>query len=219
MMKKGLKEEIVSRQKRTRKYRKNVNQPSVCGVGYIGEGNFTPKTNVEIYKKWVSMLMRCYSAKFKEAHPTYQDAMCDPSWHNFQVFAQWWEDNYYSVEEERMELDKDIKIKGNKIYGPETCLIVPKSINTLFVKCDARRGQLPIGLRLDPSSKKNPYMAKCCSGGKQVYLGNYDNPNTAFNTYKKYKENLIKKIANQFKHSITEELYGAMVAYKVEITD
>lgn len=219
MMKKDLKEEIVSRQRRTRKYRKNVNEPSVCGVGIIGEGKFDPKKDIEIYKRWVSMLMRCYSAKFKEAHPTYQDAVCDSSWHNFQVFAQWWEDNYYSVEDERMELDKDIRIKGNKVYSPKTCLIVPKSINTLFVKRDARRGELPIGLRFDPSSKKNPYMAKCCNEGKQIYLGNYSNPEDAFDAYKSYKERLIKKIANQYKYIIPDGLYQAMIAYEVEITD
>jgi len=219
MMKKDLKKDIAFRQKRTRKYRKDVNKPSVCGVGIIGEGAFDPKKDIEIYKRWVSMLMRCYSAKFKEAHPTYKDSVCDPSWHNFQVFAQWWEDNYYSVEDERMELDKDIKIKGNKMYGPKTCLIVPKSINTLFVKCDARRGGLYIGIRLDPSSKKNPYMAKCCSGGKQVYLGNYNNPEAAFNAYKSYKEKLIKKIAYQYKNIIPEDLYQAMILYEVEITD
>lgn len=33
---------------------------------------------------------------------------------------------------EPVELDKDIKVKGNKVYGPDTCLYVPRTINTFF---------------------------------------------------------------------------------------
>ena len=35
--------------------------------------------------------------------------------------------------EEVMNLDKDILIKGNKLYSPNTCCFVPKRLNILFV--------------------------------------------------------------------------------------
>ena len=58
-------------------------------------------------------------------------------WHNFQNFAKWYEDNYYEIEEEQMHLDKDILVKGNKVYSPDTCVFVPETINGLFVKSNA----------------------------------------------------------------------------------
>ena len=44
------------------------------------------------------------------------------------------------------ELDKDILVKGNKIYSPDTCCFVPKEVNTVFTKRQSKRGDYPIGV-------------------------------------------------------------------------
>ena len=31
-------------------------------------------------------------------------------------------------------IDKDILVKGNKVYSPNTCCLVPKNVNNLFIK-------------------------------------------------------------------------------------
>ena len=45
-------------------------------------------------------------------------------------------------------------VHGNKIYSPSTCIFVPQRINTLFVKKDMNRGDLPIGVHWDKSRNK-----------------------------------------------------------------
>ena len=75
-------------------------------------------------------------------------------WLNFQNFAEWYEKNYYEIPGEIMCLDKDILIKRNKTYSPETCVFVSNRINNLFVKNDYNRGEYPIGVNLYKRTNK-----------------------------------------------------------------
>jgi hypothetical protein len=115
-----------------------------------------------------------------------------------------------------MDLDKDILHKGNKIYSSDTCVFVPQFINKLFINRNADRGILPLGVKT--CGKK--YYVQCSSGNRVIKnLGTYSTQIEAFNVYKKYKENLIKEVANEYKDKIPNRLYTAMVNYEVEITD
>ena len=58
-----------------------------------------------------------------------------------------------------MHLDKDILIKGNKIYSPQTCCFVPENLNSLITKNDSIRNNLPIGVSWD--KKKNKFISTC----------------------------------------------------------
>ena len=112
-------------------------------VGYIGEGEYKVCENgkiTRVYSTWNNMLKRCYDEKYHEKYPTYKDCEICEEWHNFQKYGKWFEENYYSIEGEKMCLDKDVLVKHNKIYSPETCIFVPERINTLFTKCDRSRG-------------------------------------------------------------------------------
>lgn len=100
--------------------------PSVRGVGFIGIGKH--KESGKAYSHWSKMLKRCYDEKWKKEHPTYSECAVFKGWHNFQRFADWFYENY----DESLKypsLDKDILIKGNKLYSPATCLIVEMSEN------------------------------------------------------------------------------------------
>ena len=54
---------------------------------------------------------------------------------------------------------------------------------------------------------------------KNVYLGDFINKEQAFQCYKKFKENYIKEVAEEYKNLIPTKLYEAMYKYEVEITD
>ena len=196
-------------------------EPRVFNIGYLGEGIYSSRENrktTKQYAVWNSMLCRCYDPKYHEKNPTYIGCTVCDEWLNFQNFALWYDENYYNIDNERMALDKDILVKGNKVYGPDTCVIVPQNINKLFTKRDNSRGDLPIGVSYDKQNKK--YIAHCNIGaGKVKHIGRYDMPEEAFNAYKEFKEAYIKKVANDYIEDIPFELYRAMVNYEVDIDD
>ena len=112
---------------------KNPYEKTIFNVACIG--NEISKTNgvkIESYKVWYAMLQRCYSECYKNK-PTYIDCSVCEEWLCYENFKKWYDKNYYRVENEIMNLDKDILVKGNKIYSPETCCFVPKRLNVLFV--------------------------------------------------------------------------------------
>ena len=193
-------------------------EPRVFGVGYLGEGRHMSSINrkhTKHYNLWNSMLQRCYDPKFIEKYPTYTGCKVCPEWHNFQVFSEWVEKNYYEIEGDRMALDKDILCKGNKIYSPKNCIFVPNRINSLFVKCDNSRGDLPIGV----SYTNKKYRAYYHTDKATQHLGCYNTPEEAFQAYKTFKENYIKGVAEEYKNVIPQKLYEAMLRYEVDIDD
>ena len=205
---------------------KNPYHPSVCKIGYCGQGKYKSRINgkiTKVYEVWTSMLKRCYDPYELNRNTTYIDCYVCEEWHNFQTFAKWWEENVYNCNNERMCLDKDILIKGNKIYSPNTCLIVPERINTLFIKRDNSRGEYPIGVA-ENQDKKSNYVGLtvfCCTLYERKYLGSFpiNKPFQAFTCYKNFKENYIKQVADEYKDLIPQRLYEAMYKYEVEIND
>ena len=114
-----------------------------------------------------------------------------------------------------MNLDKDILIKNNKIYSPETCVFVPHDINSLFTKANTKRGKYPIGVHF----KRNKYHVQIQKYKQVIHLGTYDTSEEAFTVYKIAKENYIKEIADKYKDLIPKKLYDAMYEYEVEWED
>lgn len=206
---------------------RNPYHPSVCNIGIVG--NKYPirlnNRNTKEYIAWKTMIGRCYNEKYKEKYPTYKDVTVCKEWflfenfyewlHSQENFDKWFNGNYWAV-------DKDILVKGNKIYSPDTCCLVPGYINTLFVKRDACRGDLPIGVH----TKNNKYYAFVIYGKhnncQKTTVYQYPTPEDAFYLgYKPTKEAYIKRIAQEEydKDNITEKCYNAMMNYEVEITD
>ena len=200
---------------------KNPYDKTIYNVGYIDEGYYKLITHKNIYKHWSSMIRRCYSEIYHKKEPTYKDCSVCEEWHNFQNFGKWFDENYYTIENETMCLDKDILHKGNKIYSPETCVFVPQRINSLFLKRNKSRGKYPIGTTYNKRDKK---YESCCHMYKnnrytRHAIGNFDTPIEAFTAYKTFKEQYIKQVANEYKDKIPKKLYDAMYRYEVEITD
>lgn len=169
------------------------------------------------------MMNRCYNKKVLKRQPTYKDKYVCEEWRNFQNFAKWFDENYYECDGERMELDKDILCKGNKIYSPDTCVFVPRKINQIFNKNQNIRGEYPIGVRFRKDCNK--YETRCSmydyktSKYKIFHIGYFKTVEEAFDSYKEFKERYIKNVANIYKKYIPQNLYEALYLYSVEIND
>lgn len=202
----------------------NPYYPSVYGIGTIG-CKYPSRENGKVskeYKAWNHIIERCFSKKYKEKHQTYECVTCCEEWLLYENFYEWLheQENFNKwFNGERWAVDKDILVKGNKTYSPETCCLVPQNVNTLFIKNDINRGNLPIGIsRVGDefqTSCKNPFT------NKNVYLGKHSTIKEAFNIYKLYKEKAVKQVANiEYNNgNITKPCYEAMMNYEVEITD
>ena len=198
---------------------KNPYDKTLYGIGYIGHGRYKPsinKQNTPAYNQWVSMLERCYCEKRRHRTKAYVKCEVCKEWLNFQNFAEWYYENYYQIDDDIMQIDKDILEKGNKIYSPDTCVFVNNKINSIFTKHDGIRGEYPIGVFKRENGK---FGASVSINGKQHKLGIFNTVEDAFNSYKIAKENEIKRIADYYKEQIPYKLYKAMYEYKVEITD
>lgn len=203
---------------------KNPYHPSVYGVGIIGSKYVCSinKKPIKEYVLWQNILYRCYNETYKNKQPTYKDVKCCNDWLSYEKVYDWihTQSNYNKwLNGERWAIDKDILFKGNKLYSPETCCLVPQSINNLFTKQDCKRDNLPIGV----SKHNNKFRARLNNVllNKLVVIGDYLTPEEAFYAYKKAKEDLIKQVAQieYSKGNITKKCYEAMMNYEVEITD
>lgn len=134
----------------------NVKNPlhrSVCGVGYLGIGKYKSTSHSDMYNIWIKIFERCYSENSRWKYMSYKDCSVIEHWHCFQNFAEWFDKNHKSYMK-GWHLDKDILIKGNKIYSPETCAFVPPELNIIFTKRQNSRGKYPIGVKADEKKFK-----------------------------------------------------------------
>lgn len=165
---------------------------------------------------WARMHERCYDPKFTSKEPSYIGCSVCDEWHYLSNFKRWFDDpkNGY---QEGYQLDKDILVKGNKVYGPDTCCFVPQRINTLLLTCKAKRGNYPVGV----SKVRGSYSCHISLNGYKWHGGYFSTPEEAFATYKTAKEAYIKEVATSYYNEgkITEKVYNALMNYQVEITD
>ena len=188
---------------------RNPYDKTVYDVGYLGEGKYKvyiDQTRLEpVYNVWRTLLGRCCSERHREQFPAYADCVVCEEWLCYQNFAEWWNDNMYHVGTERMHLDKDILYKGNKVYSPDTCLIVPQRINMLFSH-KPNKYKLPNGIKPASSGK---FEAKY--NGK--HLGTFNTLAKAELAHEKAKRDAIRRVAEEYKNVIPKKVYVALLKW------
>lgn len=186
---------------------------SVCGTGFVGQGIYNVSENgikTKEYLRWKDMLMRCYCEKYKNKNPTYSGCSVVPEWHNFQNFAKWYSENYYSVPDSKMELDKDVLSPGNKIYSPETCCFLPSEINKLFSK-NVIRNNCSENLYIYRNGK---YRISCSNNKKLKHLGYFNTREEAIASYERFKDEIIKSTIEKYSIFLPENIKNALLNFK-----
>ena len=186
-----------------------------CMVYGVGRNDLLYTRGDVSYEIWCSILQRCYSNEYQSKKSAYKGCIICNEWLTFSRFKRWFEspENGY---QDGYHIDKDILVKGNKIYSPNTCCFVPRSINSLITNRRNYRGKYPIGVTIQPNGR---FLARI--GESRQRIGIYDTPLEAFNAYKNAKERHIRNVAEKYfqEGKITEKVYNALMKYEVEITD
>lgn len=165
-------------------------------------------TGTQFHNQWLSMMARCYSPYFLSKQQTYIGCSVCEEWKKLSKFKMWFDEHYV----EGWQLDKDILVKGNKEYGPNTCCFVPSEINQIFKKTRNKNKSLPIGV----SRKKDKFIATISIKGHTQSLGIFDSPQMAYEAYKKAKEQYIKILADKYKDKLEPRVYDCLCNYRFE---
>ena len=199
---------------------KNLLAPLVYGKGYLGVGRYKPSNRI-FYRAWNRVLERAYSEKWLITHPYYAGTTVCEEQHNFQNFAEWCDGqeffNTIDDKGKKYALDKDILVKGNKTYSPETCCFVPAELNSLLIRANKVRDILPVGVSF--YKKTGKFLASGSFYGKAQHIGYYNTPEEAFQAYKEAKESYIKEVAEKWKDRIEDKVYKTLKEYSVGIDD
>ena len=194
--------------------------PSVYGVGVLGAKYPSTINGVKTkeYVLWQGLLRRCYSGDFKKKNPTYIGCEVSNKFKNYEYFYEWCNKQVGFNNNKDWQLDKDLLIKGNRVYSEDFCIFLPQEVNTLLTKREALRGENLIGVSWSNTNKA--FVATVNKNkGKQEHLGCFKTEIEAFNAYKQAKETFIKEQADKWKSQIDIRAYNALMNYTVEITD
>ena len=144
------------------------------------------------YKTWVNMLKRCYSKSYHQTRPTYRDCSVSPEWFTFSTFKTWME----AQDWQGKQLDKDLLIKQNKIYSPDTCIFVTGEINKFTTDSAKTRGEYLIGVSFYKTN--NNFVSTCRNPftNKKECLGYFTSELEAHQAWKNRKHELACQLAN-----------------------
>lgn len=208
-------------------------QPSIAGVGYIGDGKYVPKSykltgdskchaSPVVYQYWQRMLTRCYNED-EQAKPSgraYIGCSVAEEWHNFQNFANWAVETHgcgeVDSEQNIWHLDKDILEVSNKVYRKEACLFVPNEINVFFSGSEiGNTGYLGVNY-IKPATKgsKEGYIARCHTNGVREYLGYYNTAKEAYHAYRLAKIEAALQLAQKWYGKVDERVVQALLNFE-----
>lgn len=191
--------------------------PTVLGVAHLDVIFQVKVDGRELwqYSLWKAMLQRCFCQKFKLRQSAYRDVTCCEVWLSFASFFEWVNAEVeYTGKPNGFVLDKDLIIKGNRIYSPEACSFVPQAVNHLLSGSGATRGQWPVGVSFDKLHGR--FQANMSCRGRMKKLGRFDTEDDAFLAYKSAKESHIKIVALQHKAALKPAAFESLMNWSIE---
>jgi hypothetical protein len=166
------------------------------------------------YKAWISMISRCYSKNSIKKYPTYADCSVVSEWHTLSKFSEW-----MAIQDWRgKDLDKDLLVSGNKVYGPDTCVFVSSYINTMITGTTKSRNDLPIGVSVFCRPYKDGgvrYKATASFRSKATHIGYYRTPEEARKAYKIKKAEYMFSVADFSEENKSESILAIQAIRRI----
>ena len=180
----------------------------VCGIGYKGDA---PKGyDPTIYSRWYSMISRCYNPN-NASYYLYGGAgvtVCE----RWLCFANYLEDfqhlpgyqafvNTPRSLKKFYDIDKDILQTGipkcNRVYSPDTCLIVNQRANSIKAALDkAITKKSFIGAKFIPGMNIYKYECALSVNNVKFYIGRFSNEIAAASAYNHVAQFIPNSVLN-----------------------
>lgn len=184
----------------------------MCGIGVYERGTFKSwcdGKNAKEYNLWISMLHRCIvGGKIQKIKPAYIGCEVHPDFIKYQDFAEWCQ-NQIGFGVPGFQLDKDLLVDGNKVYGPDTCVFIPGELNSLIIRNERIRGTLPTGVSYEVT--RNRYKSALSIAGKNLHIGWFKDAESAGLAYVARKTIEVLKLADTWKDSIDPRAHSALI--------
>lgn len=193
---------------------KNLFHPDIYEIGYFGEGVYTARVNGKMsrcYTTWINMLGRCYDKLNPKRQTSYNGVIVCKEWHNFQVFAEWFYENFNPKIMQKWALDKDLLCFSCREYSPETCSFLPSILNTIFQNQAINKSTGVRGVYKE--GKK--YVVSISKFGKQHYLGIFDTIEEASNVYNTAKKDYLLEISKDWEDILPEKTCKAIENFDI----
>ena len=138
-------------------------------------------------------------------------------WLDFANFNEWFGENYYTVNNEIMDLCRNLLNQDNDDFSPDECVFIPRRIMQLITPKNLGKSELPRGVGYRECS--NTYYSTCYKtvNGKPTTKRCYGfkTAEEAFAQYKKDKEDYIKEVAKEYADKLPRKVYRALMKYEV----
>jgi hypothetical protein len=191
--------------------------------------NYSTVKGNPIYHIWNGIYARCYGGKkfanFAVNSCYDESIMCDAWRYDKDIFAEWYSSNYYDCYGETMMVDKDLLCRGNRVYAPDKCCLLPQTINSALASATKRRsfkksltGNVPkcaVGVAYDEGKKKFFARIKPFKHDRMETLHYWDTNEEAFQEYKLFKESEIRILAVRYRSVLPEYIFDALIKYEV----
>lgn len=185
--------------KKSLAFRKPVFGRGVIDVDYV---THTKHGICPHFIRWRNMLDRCYNSSPTTRNNSYANCEVCSEWLSLNAFKKW----IISQDWHNKHLDKDLLVKGNKVYRPDRCLLIDKELNMFLSNISNYKGYTKA------KNRKKKYRVQISVNGKNNYVDSFYTKEEAIECYKDAKRKLIQEWANKYK--LDNIIYNALIRLK-----
>lgn len=151
---------------------------------------------LRVYTVWCNMIHRVGKAK------TYVDITVSEDFKDYDYFHDWFYEQKGCMSKDDdgrwFELDNDLV--GRNTYSQDTCLFIPKEVNSLFKRYRKSNTTLPLGVSKENS--KNVYKASMSLNNKHQHIGYFKTPEEASVAYQSVRNARLLEVLEEYEDDL-----------------
>lgn len=167
--------------------------------------NYKILDDTEKSSRYFNMKARC-GKEYQDRNPRYYGTFMWDEWlHDKNKFYKWLDNNFYVVDGEQMDIDKDILSYGNKQYHKDLVLVVPHSVNSFYENIEVGKTSITY------NKKTKKYRVKVSDDKKSIVSSDIASYNEALDIFCDIKQGILVRKAKVLQSQIPDKVYQAMI--------